>query len=88
MAQAETVDVLVQVFDRGETKRVVVSVGVECFDPEKLCWKSIANIKAAALLGLPFTMLERATKYGLRPADKAQLREVYGEGGEQHAAGN
>jgi len=72
------VDVLVQVFDRGEVKRIVVPVEEECFDPEKVCWKGIANIKAAALLGLPFTLLDRAARYGMRPADKARLRVMYG----------
>ena len=74
----ETVEVLVQVFDRGQTKEVTVPVEAECFDPERLCWRSIANIKAAALLGLPFTVMERAARYGLRPDDKARLRALYG----------
>ena len=67
----ETVDVMVQVFDRGEVRRTVVPVEEECF--EKACWKSIANIKAAVILEVPFTLLERAAKYGLRPEDKARL---------------
>ena len=81
----ETVEVLVKIFDRGETKQVTVPVEVECFDPARLCWKSIANIKAAALLELPFTTLERAARYGLRPEDKARLRALYGKREEEPA---
>ena len=73
----ETVEVLVRVFDRGETKQVTVPVEAECFDPERLCWKSIANIKAAALLEVPFTLMERAARYGLRREDRERLREMY-----------
>ena len=100
----ETVEVLVRVFDRGKTKEVTVPVETACFDPERLCWKSIANIKAAALLEVPFTLMEQAARYGLRPADRKRLREMYGgtggadchglrprnddEGGTEHAAGS
>lgn len=73
------VDVLVQVFDRGEVKRVVVPVEDECFAPEQICWKTVACIKAAVVLELPFTMMiEMQIKYGLRPEDKDRLREMYG----------
>lgn len=51
----ETVDVLVQVFDRGQTREQVVPVEEICFDPQKSCWRVIACIKAAVLMELPFT---------------------------------
>ena len=73
----ETVEVLVKIFDRGEARQVTVPVEVECFDPARLCWKSIANIKAAALLELPFTTLERCAKHGLKPEDRERLRAMY-----------
>ena len=82
------VDVLVQVFDRGELKRVVVPVEEQCFEPGHVCWKAIANIRAAVILELPFTTLERCAKHGLKPEDRERLREMYGgktEGGRQGA---
>lgn len=81
----ETVEVLVKIFDRGEARQVTVPVAVECFDPGRLCWKAIANIKAAALLEMPFITLERAAQYGLRPEDKDRLRELYGKREEEPA---
>lgn len=82
----ETVEVLVKVFDRGQTKEVTVPVEAECFDPERLCWKSIANIKAAALLEVPFTLMERAARYGLRRVDRERLRAMYGGKDGAHCA--
>ena len=66
-----TVDCLVQIWDRGQTRKEVVSVEEEAI--RKQCWRPVAAIKAAALLGLPFQdVLERA-RYGFRPEDKARL---------------
>ena len=74
----ETVDVLVQVFDRGQTRKTVVPVTAECFS--KRCWREIAALKAAVLLELPFAWVSEHAKYGLRPEDRARL---IGKG-EQH----
>ena len=71
------IDVLVQVFDRGRTRTQIVPVEESCFEREKSCWKTIACIKAAVLLELPFAWLLERAKYGLRPEDKARLRELY-----------
>lgn len=87
----ETVDVLVRIFDRGKAKAVTVPVELECFNPARTCWKTIANIKAAVLLELPFTELERGARYGLRQEDKTRLAEIYGkreEGGGRSGQGN
>lgn len=77
---------LVRVFDRGESKRVVVEVPESAFDPASLCWKTTAALAAAVELGLSFTQVERAAKYGLRPADKARLRALYGGEDGAHCA--
>ncbi len=73
------VDVLVQVFDRGKLQQVITQVPEEAFQPGHLCWKPVAVLYAAVEIGIPFVQVERAAKFGLRPADKARLRELYGE---------
>lgn len=75
--KTETVEVLVRVFDRGESKRVVVDVPESAFDPASLCWKTTAALAAAVKLGFSFTQVERAAKYGLRPEDRERLRKEY-----------
>ena len=75
----ESVDVLVQVFDRGENKQAVVQVPMSAFIPGHMCWKPVAALAAAVELGISFTAVERAAKYGIRPEDKARLRELFGE---------
>lgn len=77
----ETVEVQVTVFDRGETKRPVVPVPVSAFDPASMCWKTTAALAAAVELGISFTAVERAARYGIRPEDRARLREIYGDRG-------
>lgn len=74
----ETVEVLVQIFDRGESKRVVVEVPESAFSPSSTCWKTTAALAAAVELGISFTQVERAARYGLRPEDRERLREMYG----------
>lgn len=67
----KTVDVLVQIWDRGQTRRAVVSVEEVCF--EKDCWKPIACLRAATELDVPFTTIMRVAKFGLRPEDKKRV---------------
>lgn len=78
----ETVEVLVQVFDRGQLRKEIVQVETECFRPGHMCWKSIAALKAAVLLDMPFVQVERSAKYGMRPEAKARLWELFGGSGE------
>ena len=67
----ETVDVLVQIWDRGQSRKAVVQVQEECF--AKDCWKPIACMMAATELDVPFTTVLRIAKYGLRMEDKQRL---------------
>lgn len=82
----ETVEVLVRVFDRGQLREEIVQVETECFRPGHLCWKSIAALKAAVLLELPFVQVERSAKYGMRPESKARLQELFGGEDGAHCA--
>jgi hypothetical protein len=83
------VDVLVQVYDRGQIRREVVQVEEVCFTPGHLCWKPIAAMTAAVAMELSFVTVEKNARYGLRPEDRARLREMYGgsrgDGGAQCA---
>lgn len=67
----ETVPVLVQVFDRGRQRQEIVPVEVGAF--RQHCWRQIASLKAAVLMELPFSDVERLAKFGLREADKLRL---------------
>lgn len=79
------VEVLVQVYDRGQTKRTVVQVEETCFGPEGCCWRTVAAAQAAAVLGLPFMDVAERAKYGLHPEDKTRLAARYSRGEVQHA---
>lgn len=72
----DDVKVLVRVFWCGQTRSEVVSVPVSAF-PGK-CWRVIAAMKAAALLGIPFTEVSGKAKYGLNPENISQLTEICG----------
>jgi hypothetical protein len=65
------VDCLVEIWDRGQTRQEIIQVETEAI--RKQCWRPIAAIKAAALMGLPFQdVLDRA-KFGFHREDKARL---------------
>lgn len=70
----DDVQVLVMVYWCGSTRKEIVTVPEEAF--VKRCWKPIAAMKAAALMALSFTDVERLAKYGLRPEDKQRLAEL------------
>ena len=74
----EQIDVLVRVFYRGQTRTQIVPVETSCFEPGKSCWKTVACVKAAVLLELPFAWLLERAKYGMKPEDLERLRELYG----------
>ena len=65
------VQVLVEVFYLGQTRKTVVNVPEECF--AKHCWRPIAALTAGVLLGIPFTEMERNAKFGLRHEDAKRL---------------
>lgn len=67
----QTVECLVQIFDRGRTRQEIVPVEEEAI--RKKCWRPIAAVKAAALMGVPFQDVLERGKFGFRPADKARL---------------
>lgn len=77
----EEVEVLVKLQDRtgppGRYSWTVVPVGVGCFNPENPCWKTIACIKAAAILEQPFTWLLDHAKFGFKTKQIEQLRQLY-----------
>lgn len=70
----DDVQVLVKVFWCGSTRKIIVTVPEEAF--VKRCWKPIAAMKAAALMEISFTDVERLAKYGIRPEDKQWLAEL------------
>lgn len=72
----DDVQVLVKVFWCGSVRKEIVTVPEEAF--VKQCWKPIAAMKAAALMEIPFTDVERLAKYGLRPEDKQRLIQAAG----------
>ena len=77
----EEIEVLVKAQDRngppGCYRWVTVPVSVVCFNPENPCWKTIACIKAAAILEQQFTWLLDHAKYGFKPAQLEQLKQMY-----------
>ena len=75
----ETVDVRVTIFWCGETKQISVPVEVQSFEPGKRCARSIAAIKAAALMGVPFTEVLRIGSFEMLKEDKTRLRELFGK---------
>ena len=76
----DDVKVLVQIFWLGSVRKEIVEVPEEAF--AKRCWKPIAALKAAVMMGIPFTdMLDKA-KFGLLPEDKARLAELIENGGQ------
>ena len=71
----QKIDVLVQVYDRGRTRREIVQIEEAAFEPGHECWKPLAALAAAVVMELPFYLVERLAKFGLRPEDKARLLE-------------
>lgn len=69
----ETVDVLVQIWDRGQCRKAVVQVPESAFVTG--CWRTIAALAAAVEFGISFVDVERVARYGLRPEDKQRLFE-------------
>lgn len=80
----DDVQVLVKVFWCGSTRKIIVTVPEEAF--VKHCWKPIAAMKAAALMELSFTDVERLAQYGLRPEDKQRLAELIENDGRPRTA--
>lgn len=67
----ELIEVMVRVFYLGRRREAIVEVAEEAF--VKKCWRPIAALKAAVLMGIPFTDMDRLAKFGLRPEDKQRL---------------
>ena len=76
----DDVKVLVQIFWLGSVRKEIVEVPEEAF--AKRCWKPIAALKAAVMMGIPFFDVDRLAKYGLLPEDKARLEELIENGGQ------
>lgn len=72
----EQVDVLVRVLERpGLTREATVQVSEEVFRTQN--WRDLAALFAANALELPFTFVAARARFGLRPADRERLREIY-----------
>lgn len=69
----DDVQVLVQVFWCGSTRKEIVTVPEDAVLSK--CWRTVAAMKAAALMGIPFPDVCQRAKYGLLPEDKARLEE-------------
>ncbi len=67
----ETVAVLVRMPAAYQGREAVVQVPESAF--ETGCWKTIAALAAAVDMGIPFTDVLRAARYGLRKEDKERL---------------
>lgn len=70
----DDVEVLVTVWDRGQTRLTIVTVPASAFATR--CWRTIAALAAAVYLELPFAEIEGKCKFGLRPADRDRLAEL------------
>ena len=72
----ENVDVLARVMERpGLTREATVQVPVSSFMTRS--WRALAALFAANALELPFTFVAERARFGLRPADRERLREIY-----------
>ena len=67
----DDVQVLVKVFWCGSVRKEIVEVPEEAF--VKDCWRTIAALKAAVMMEIPFSDVDRLAKYGLRPEDKKRF---------------
>ena len=65
------IQVLVQVYYLGRTRKEIVEVPEEAF--VKDCWRTIAALKAAVMMEIPFSDVDRLAKYGLRPEEKKRF---------------
>jgi hypothetical protein len=65
------VDCLVEIWDRGQTRQEIVPVEIKAI--RKKCWRPIAAMKAAALMGLPFQDVLARAHFGFHEEDKARL---------------
>ena len=68
---SETVKVLVRMPATFQNKAAVVDVPEETFRTK--CWKTVAALAAAVDMGIPFTDVLRAAKYGMRKEDKERF---------------
>ena len=78
----DDVQVLVKVFWCGSIRKEIVTVTEDAVLSK--CWRTIAAMKAAALMGIPFPDVCRSAKYGLLPEDKARLEERMRSGDPQN----
>lgn len=68
---SENVRVLVRMPATFQDKAAMVEVPEEAFRTK--CWKTVAALAAAVDMGIPFTDVLRAAKYGMRKEDKKRL---------------